>query len=347
VGAEEVKSYQPNPNELTAVLNKNLFDERPGDLTGQLDLERWDRFRKAYHRASNLEIEPFPPQVNVELSSACQLKCSFCLHSEIAIPKRSLGHERFQRIIAEGKEHGLCSVKLSNINEPLMEPDFPDYVEHAKNNGVLNVYFATNGLLLKGRLARRLINAKVSKIMVSLDAITNETFNIMRNSDRLDEITANIRAFVDLRNRMGLSWPLVRVNFLQTERNIHEGEEFVKYWKDIADMIGFQQQVAVPGRNETVLQLESVDMFRCAFPFKMVDIDSSGEILPCCTFNGRSMPLGHIDEITIEDAWNSPAMKALKELHQAGRYRDNPVCRHCVLGSENTDEATIPDLHSV
>ena len=63
-------------------------------------------------------------------------------------------------------------------------------------------------------------------------------------------------------------------------------------------------------------------------PVQVVTVDSSGYILPCCTFSGREMPLGHVDEMSIARAWSG--MAALRRLHQLGNYRQNEICKHCI-----------------
>jgi len=318
----------PRSNELTAVVNRDLFDIPPGAIRPK-DMPRWTAYRNDYHKAAKLElVTDFPLQIDFELNSTCQMKCGFCLHGHTKVPKRHLTFEQFCKVIDEGAEHGLVSIKLNYINEPLLNKDLPMYVDYARSRGVLNIYFATNGLLLTEDMSRRLIESKVSKIMISLDAATPETFFKMRANKNFDQIVNNIYRFLEIRG--DLNYPLVRINFLQTPVNQHEATEFISQWKDIVDMVGFQQCVGLPGveYGEMVHQ----DDFRCAFPYKLVAIDSAGNILPCCTFSGREMPLGHIDDMTIAEAWNGEKMTALREQHRQYKYAENPVCAHCING---------------
>ena len=328
----EIKSRQ---SELTAVHNRNGFDALPGDVTDPADVERWWAFRDKYHRAHRLEEHfDFPLQIDFELNSTCQMKCSFCVHGVEKVPKRFLSFEDFARVIDEGSEYGLCSIKMNYINEPLLNRDLPRYIEYAKSKGVLNVYFATNGLLLSETVAEKLIMSGVSKIMVSLDATTPETFEAMRHSKHFEKIVRNILGLITLRKRLGVSWPLVRVNFVKTPLNVHEADEFILRWENVADMIGLQDQVGIPGADTEMLDADhgrkTLDTFRCSFPYKLMVVDSRGFVLPCCTFSGRDMPMGHVSEITIKQAWDSVMMRRLKLTHQDGKYRDNSVCLHCV-----------------
>lgn len=318
---------QARANELTAVSNRELFDRVPGGVTDAKDIKRWHWFRERYHKAQKLEgFASFPLQIDFELNSTCQMKCGFCVHGHEKVKKQTLPFETFKRVIDEGAMHGLCSIKLNYINEPLLLPDLTKYIDYARSKGVLNVYFATNGLLLTEAMSRKLIDAKVSKVMVSLDATTPETFEKMRHSARFSTIVANILKLIKLRDEKGVDYPLVRVNFLKTEINAHEADEFLKQWTGVADMVGYQEQLNRPGTTD----IKTDKTFKCAFPFKLVTVDSSGAILPCCTFSGREMPLGHIDKMTISEAWNNDRMTELKQLHRNGDGAMNPNCKHCM-----------------
>lgn len=321
-------------NELTGITNRDRFDSLPGDVTDPVDVARWAAFRTAYHRAQTLEDiqTPFPLQLDFELTSQCNLKCSFCLHGQEVVQKRTLTFERFARAIDEGQQHGLCSVKLNYINEPLLMRDIEKYIRYAKDHGVLNVYFATNGILLNARTCDMLIDAGTSKIMISLDAVTSEIFEKMRHSTQFDLIVGNVLALIARRNELRRTWPLVRVNFVKTPLNIHEADAFAAKWQEVADMVGFQEQVGLPGSDNALFLDNSPEAFRCSFPFKMLVVDSAGHILPCCTFSGREMPLGHVDDLSLADAWNSSAMRALKLSHQQGRWTTNSVCVTCIKG---------------
>jgi radical SAM protein with 4Fe4S-binding SPASM domain len=335
----------PRTNELTAVLDREKFDQFPNGVITDRDKNRWKQFRSAYHKAQQLgDFTDFPLQLDFELNSTCQMKCRFCTHGQDRVPKVLLSFDNFKRAIDEGSRHGLCSIKMNYINEPLLNRDLHEYVAYARSRGVLNVYFATNGILLTQPIAQKLITAGVSKIMVSLDAVTPETFKLMRDSDQFDEIVQNIRNFIDLRNSLGLTHPLVRVNFLRTTVNAHEAESFVKQWTGVADTIGLQVQVGLPGVDDEFFDTKNLtNSFRCSFPFKLLVIDSGGNILPCCTFSGREMPLGHIQTMTLEGAWKSSQMSHLKTLHRKGDYALNPVCAHCINGTSNLTKVSKGD----
>jgi radical SAM protein with 4Fe4S-binding SPASM domain len=68
----------------------------------------------------------------------------------------------------------------------------------------------------------------------------------------------------------------------------------------------------------------------CVLPFKTVAITASGDILPCCGFVARDMPVGNIETSTVSAAWNGVGMKGLRQLHKDNKGATNPICAHCL-----------------
>lgn len=73
----------------------------------------------------------------------------------------------YQRIIDEGKEHSLPSVKLSVGGEPLLHPDIIKMVKYAKKNGIIDIYFNTNAVLLTREISEGLIAVALNRISIS------------------------------------------------------------------------------------------------------------------------------------------------------------------------------------
>jgi propionyl-CoA carboxylase beta chain len=60
-------------------------------------------------------------------------------------------------------------------------------------------------------------------------------------------------------------------------------------------------------------------------------IDDDGEILPCCKLAGKKLALGHIDTMTLQQAWKSPKMQHLRLIHSSDDWQKHTICRNCML----------------
>lgn len=324
--------------ELTGIIGRESMEI----LSGIVDKNTWREYREIYDKASKLEIETeYPIQLDIELNSSCNLKCPMCRLSVESNENKGKQHwfkfETFKKIIEDGVKNGLKAVKLNYINEPLIRDDIAKFVEFAKKAGVCDIYFSTNGILLTEEVSKDLINAGLSRIQVSIDAFKSETYDFLRPGSNLDKVIENIEMLVKVKEKLGSIIPLVRVNFVRTEVNEPELDDFINFWKPLVDMIGIQEMVSYPESDGQLKSRTTTKKrkggFRCSFPFKLLTINCEGNILPCCTFYGEQMIMGHIGKNDISQVWNSDNMKKLRNLHREGMYHENPTCMACVEDS--------------
>jgi len=246
--------------------------------------------------------------------------------------KEKLGFECFTSLVDEAVDNGTLSLKLNYQNEPLILQDIERYIEYALSAGMANVFFSTNGILLTEDRARSLIASGLTKIFISIDAINNETYKVQRGVPLYDKIESNIKRFIDIRDDMGLEYPLVRVNFLKTKTNEGQMETFLDKWEGVADMVIIQQMNELVDNTTDQFIQPDFENFKCSFPFKQMVVRSNGDILPCCPMNGIKHKVGDISQMTLAQAWDSDKMRYLQTIHAEGKYKDDPICRHCIDG---------------
>jgi radical SAM protein with 4Fe4S-binding SPASM domain len=256
-------------------------------------------------------------------------------------------------LLDEGAAKGQAAVGLNGMCEPLLSPDLPEIVAYARSKGMVDVMFNTNGLLLDADISRRLIRAGLTRIMISLDASTEETYRKIRAGSNFERVTENVRSFIRLRRELGRALPVVRVSFCLTSLNEHELEDFIRTWSDLADFFSIQQygntfagehaqegSRLFPERH----RYEPANHQRCAQPWKRVMVRHNGEVIPCCDASGLNLVIGNIYHHCLEDIWLGGPAEAIRSLHKRGRYARHPICRACMTkwGPPQTAEAGRP-----
>ena len=310
--------------------NRNLLEECPEGI----DSHDWELFRTNYEKAGEFERLDSPVQLDIELNGGCNMACPFCLHGYGNIrPNTLLPIERYKELIDEAIAFGIRGLKLNYINEPMLRADLEQCISYAKTAGMLNVYLVTNGTLLSAKRRDSMLNSGITKVFISVDAATSETYNKQRLSGKFNLVVNNILEFVNERNRRGLRYPLVRVSFLRNSLNAHEEEDFRDFWKDKVDILSFQKMNDLPDLDSGItIEDNEAESQGCTFPAKQLVVDSEGNILPCCKMGGQKLALGNIENMTLSEAWSSENMLDLQLMHRENRWKENPICKRCIGG---------------
>ena len=324
-----------NSTELTGILGKGEIEK----LSVVVEKNSWSEYRKKYDQASNLNILDYPIQLDFELNASCNLKCPMCPISAES-PKGKgkktwFDFEFFKELIDYSVKKGTRAIKLNYINEPLIRNDLINFIIYAKEKGIIDIYFSTNGILLNKDISEKLITSGLTRIQVSLDAFTQQTYDKVRPGGDLKKIVENVNKFLELKEKYNAKIPLLRVNFVKTELNEFELDNFMNFWKDKVDMIGVQEFIKPTKVKNQIKSKKTIKKknFKCSFPFKQLVINNEKQVLPCCTFWGEELALQKVEKPEdLLDAWNSPKMRDLRNKHLEGKYQEIPQCKNCIDG---------------
>ena len=188
-----LKRIEKSQDITTVLVNKN-----PHEVVKKYnDPNDYDEYRRLWLESYKLkEVTEFPIQIDFELNYSCNYKCPMCTWSvEKTIDKGKntwLDFELFKDIINDGVQKGLKVIRLNYINEPLIRPDIVKFIDYARSNGVLDIYFSTNGFLLSEKMSRRLIHSGLTRLQVSIDAFSDKVYDKIRVGGDLKKVCKNI-----------------------------------------------------------------------------------------------------------------------------------------------------------
>ena len=123
-------------------------------------------------------IEPpvhSPISVNLDLTSACNYSCPFCVDSSLINAGKMLTLEEIQKLIDTLRLHGLLSVILIGGGEPTLHPDFEAVVDTVKSKG-LQTGIVTNGSRSESIEAVGDRLEEKDWVRISIDAANEKTF---------------------------------------------------------------------------------------------------------------------------------------------------------------------------
>ncbi|MDT5035400.1 MAG: hypothetical protein QOE03_585 [Micromonosporaceae bacterium] len=168
------------------------------------------------------DAPPLPADLQVEITSACNLRCTMCLVSYRPPVNKLAGAmtpQLFGRILDEVPT--LRRLTMQGLGEPLLSPYLMDQVTAAKGRG-LTVGFNSNATLLNRRRADDLVAAGLDWLHVSLDGAEPDTYETIRQGADFDTVVANLAGLVTAKRAAGSDTPWIRVVFVAMRRNVGE-----------------------------------------------------------------------------------------------------------------------------
>ena len=304
----------------------------------------------------------FPLNLNIEITTKCNLACTFCYHRELTKEQKiHMEFDLFKKIIDEAKMYNLPAVNLNGLGEPITHPRLVDMIQYCKDSNIEDIMFHTNGTVMTEKLATKLIKAGLTQIIFSLDTTDKKIFEEMRVGANFEEVNSNVELFIKTRNAIGSKLPIVRTTMVLTDKTIKQAESFKKKWEKLSDSITAQDLVysfedeeeyehsadkntvtdSMKGLNwksgeksyykidrKKIIETEknSKEFFRCAYLYQSMKIHPDGLIDPCTPRNAPT--IGHVDK-GIKDAWNNKKIREMRKAHENGKWYTIDECKKC------------------
>jgi sulfatase maturation enzyme AslB (radical SAM superfamily) len=300
--------------------------------------EKYREYRRKWNEAPQKQIVgDFPIHLDLECTRTCNLRCPMCPRTiKIAkgenIEEGSMDFELFKKVVDEGSKHGLYSIKLSYLGEPLICRDVDKMVKYAKGKGIIDVMFNTNGVLLTKEISEKLIEAGLDKLFISFDSPVKAEYESIRIGANFERVIENVKRFVEMRNKKGLVKPIVRVSMVVMKENLHEVLNYIKLWSPIVDLIGFSDYVNPQGmdtKDRYTVKLENHANFVCPQLYQRLFVHWNGKIGLCCVDYDGELDLGNANDVSIRDVWLGEKMQKIRQLHNTGQWNKVPVCAKC------------------
>jgi len=171
----------------------------------------------------------FPAFLQIEVTTRCNMRCAMCVKSAegCRIPEAHMPLELFSAI---GPALPHCGgLVLSGIGEPLMHPQLVEMAAFARKRLPRDAWmgFQSNGLLLTPHLARRLVEAGVDTVCLSVDCVSpGEACNELHGQRHVSQLERAFR--------------MLREEGERTGRAMRLGVEFVLMadnWRQLPDVV--------------------------------------------------------------------------------------------------------------
>jgi heme b synthase len=193
-----------------------------------------------------MEFEP--KWIAWEITRRCNLKCVHCRSSS---EEEIQGHPDFtfeeaKRILDDINSYASPVVVLSG-GEPLMREDVFDIARYGTDLG-FRMCLATNGTLVTEEVCRKIKEAEIRMVSLSLDGATAETHDDFRNQE--GAFAGTMKA-IELFNKNNIPF-LINSSF--TVRNKDEIPEIYKLVKGLGATAWYMFMIVPTGRGEDIME---------------------------------------------------------------------------------------------
>lgn len=260
--------------------------------------------------------------VQIELTNHCNYNCINCPRSadQLTRAKGYMDYDLFKKVMDESFEVA-DFINFSFFGEPVLHPHFLKFMDYVLNRPKgFKVVMNSNMSLVTKDVFEKFIEVSISHLRVSVDAATNETYDVVRPSsgcktldgefvgtNRLDVIDSKLRYWFNRKDHVA-----TRHVFPVSSVNVHEAPLYVAKWYPLLsdrDEILIKNILTYGGKNtDSMIMKSSCNVWELG----VVTIDWEGNVSPCNLDTDMDLIIGNVKEHSIVDVWNSKQYSAMK-----------------------------------
>lgn len=309
----------------------------------------------------------YPANVDVILTKACNLRCTFCIAYGSLREVRWMPFDLYERIAAElfPRAYG---VFICSGGEPFLYPRLREALSLARQYQTRTTV-TSNGTLIDEKIAGWLVkDQSLNEMYISFDGARKETLEKIRRGAKYETILKNLECLSSLKRKAAAVYPRMTFRFVAMKSNLHELPEMI----DLCTRYGLYKLVVKylnvsnsidPDESlfnhpklterafeetrrkarEKGVQLElpplpgtHASFRRCLSPWNFVQIDADGAIRFC--YSGWRQRIGFFDD-GFKSIWRGKHYARLrKTLYSRAPYY--PYCRYCLIPDGYRTQAT-------
>lgn len=274
-----------------------------------------------------LPLPRLPFVISLEPTNHCNLRCVMCPSPTLKAPRGYMAMALYEKILREAVAGGVHRFRFVGLGEPTLHPELPEMIRRASRAG-LYTEVSTNGTLLSQELGERLLDAGLSEIAFSLDAVEKAEFERIRKGARYDAVMRNIDGFLALAAARSPR-PITVARMVVMEGS--DPTAFSSRWSGRVDSLQFnlvrpyaKTELVRLGRSGRPKPLER--RVRCRQIMSYMLIGWDGRVGLC---NQSGVIVGDARTSSLEAIWRDHPLTTVRRLHAAYRGHRIDVCRIC------------------
>jgi len=318
-------------------INKGHFDldspKRIKDFHKKMTLgwneEEYKKYRYDWENLPKQKIiRDYPLQVDIELSSQCNLKCPMCYTTTKefieSVDRGFINFDLYKKVIDEVADK-VYAIRLSWRGEPTLHPNFIDAIKYAKKSGIKEVSFLTNCSNLTLDLFKEIAYAGTDWITISIDG-TWEIYDGIRKPLKFKETFEKIRNIKHYKTENNLIKPTIKIQTIWPAIRDNP-EEYYDMFMPYTDLISFSPLIDYLGKDSNIIY---EDNFSCPQLYERLFVAADGKVMMCNNDEFEKHVIGNIMKESIFDIWHGEKLTRIRKLHgEKDGFKQLEMCRKC------------------
>ncbi len=296
------------------------------------DVIRYILYRYKYNLYPDLKIlEKYPPNIQVEITSVCNLRCVMCFQADKTFSAKSKGHmgfmkfDLFKKIIDE-VEGNVEAVTFASRGEPTLHPELDRFLKYC-NNKFLGLKLNTNATLLDEEKINTLLSSDLQYLVLSIDEKNKKNYEKIRVNADFDKIMKNLNLLKTIREKKYKNTKLkIRVSGVKInkQQDINDMNNFYKEFSDEVALVNY-----VPWESTYDNPINEIKE-TCSELYRRMFLWWDGKVNPCDYDYKSTLSKWNINNETISSVWNSKYYNNIRTLHNEKKRKSLTPCNKCL-----------------
>jgi radical SAM protein with 4Fe4S-binding SPASM domain len=291
-----------------------------------------------------------PSFLAIEPINNCNLECPECPtgNGSMLRTKSQIEMKLHNKIIDETGKF-LWSILYYFQGEPFLNPNLFEMIRYASDNHIYTIT-STNGHFLNIGNSEKIIKSGLDKLIISLDGITPESYQIYRKNGSFNKVLEGIKTIVGAKKQLKSKSPIIIIQFLVFKSNQHQIKEAKALAKKLnVDRIDFKtaQIYAFKNGNPQIPDISKYSRYkqnidgtytiksklrnRCWRMWANPVLTVSGDISVCCFDKNAEFKVGNLNKSSLFSIWKSEEYDNFRKTIFKSR-KGIEMCTNCTEG---------------
>ena len=300
-------------------------------------------FKSRIRKKSSISV--MPVAVGIEISGLCNLRCPECSCGSGIMTRKGglMDIGLYKKIILELRPY-LYHINLYFQGEPMLHPQFFEFLNESVE---IKITVSTNGHYLSEENSLKLARSGLSKIIISLDGMDEETYSMYRQGGEFEKVVRGIRNVSQEIRRTGSSLKL-EIQFLVNRHNEGQIHSVRRFSEEVGATLRLKSMQIINKehleswlphnekfkrykKDETDFKIKSSLNNHCLRLWLNPVITWDGKVVPCCFDKNADHILGDLKKDTFRTIWHGEQYRMFRDSVLTHR-KEIGICRNCTSG---------------